>query len=97
MASHEQRAAPSVRERLCRKEGGIGATAARPVHQCATRRLLARATRNHMGTEVVFPSLNIRRPLPLNHPVVIDFTPRAAGELTFVCGTNMLRGTVVVK
>ena len=37
------------------------------------------------------------RALPLNQPVTIDFTPRAAGELTFVCGMNMLRGAVVVR
>jgi plastocyanin domain-containing protein len=35
-----------------------------------------RTTDKTCGTEVVFPSLNIRRPLPLNEPVVIDFTPR---------------------
>jgi RND family efflux transporter MFP subunit len=56
-----------------------------------------RTTDKTCGTEVVFPSLDIRRPLPLNQPVVVDFTPRAAGELTFVCGMNMLRGTVVVE
>ena len=56
-----------------------------------------RTTDKTCGTEVVFPSINIRRPLALNQPVVIEFTPRAAGELTFVCGMNMLRGTVVVQ
>ena len=49
------------------------------------------------GTEVVFPSLNIRRPLPLNEPVVIEFTPKSSDEIGFVCGMNMLRGTVVVQ
>jgi RND family efflux transporter MFP subunit len=48
-------------------------------------------------TEVVFPSLNVRRPLPLNEPVVIEFTPKTPGEIGFVCGMNMLRGTVVVQ
>jgi hypothetical protein len=56
-----------------------------------------RTTDKTCGTEVVFPSLNIRRPLPLNEPVVIEFTPRTAGEIGFVCGMNMLRGTVVVQ
>jgi plastocyanin domain-containing protein len=44
----------------------------------------------------VFPSLNIRRSLPLNEPVVIEFTPNKSGEIGFVCGMNMLRGTAVV-
>ena len=49
------------------------------------------------ATEVVFPSLNIRRELPLNVPVTIEFTPDKAGEIAFACGMNMLRGTVVVQ
>lgn len=49
------------------------------------------------ATEVVLASLNIRRELPLNQPVTIEFTPDKAGELTFVCGMNMVRGTVVVR
>jgi RND family efflux transporter MFP subunit len=56
-----------------------------------------RTTDKTCGTEVVFPSLNIRRPLPLNEPVVIDFTPRDSAEIGFVCGMDMLRGTVVVQ
>jgi len=56
-----------------------------------------RTTDKTCGTEVVFPSLKIRRPLPLNEPVVIEFTPRTSGEIGFVCGMNMLRGTVVVQ
>jgi RND family efflux transporter MFP subunit len=49
------------------------------------------------ATAVVFPSLNIRRELPLNEPVTIEFTPDKAGEIAFACGMNMLRGTVVVQ
>jgi RND family efflux transporter MFP subunit len=62
----------------------------------AARITFVRMTDKTCATEVVFPSLNIKRPLPLNQPVAIDFTPRA-GELTFVCGMNMLRGVVVVE
>jgi plastocyanin domain-containing protein len=56
-----------------------------------------RTTDKTCGTEVVFPALGIRRPLPLNEPVVIEFTPKSFGEIAFVCGMNMLRGTVVVE
>jgi plastocyanin domain-containing protein len=49
------------------------------------------------GTEVVFLSLNIKRALPLNVPVVIEFTPQKSGDIAFACGTNMLHGTVVVQ
>ena len=49
------------------------------------------------ATAVVFASLNIRRELPLNVPVAIEFTPDKAGDIAFACGLNMLRGTVVVQ
>jgi cobalt-zinc-cadmium efflux system membrane fusion protein len=48
------------------------------------------------ATEVVFPSLKIRRALPLNEPVEIRFTP-TAGEIAFACGMDMFRGTVVAR
>jgi len=56
-----------------------------------------RTTDKTCGTEVVFPSLNIKRALPLNEPVVIEFTPRKSGDIAFACGMNMLHGTIVVR
>jgi membrane fusion protein, heavy metal efflux system len=55
-----------------------------------------RTTEKTCGKEVVFPSLNVRRALPLNQPVTIELAPNASGEIGFVCGVNMLQGTVVV-
>jgi plastocyanin len=55
-----------------------------------------RTTDDTCATEVVFPSLKIRRALPLHEDVEIELTP-AAGEIAFVCGMDMLRGTVVVQ
>jgi hypothetical protein len=49
------------------------------------------------ATAVVFPSLNIRRELPLNTPVTIQFTPAKVGDIAFACGMGMLRGTIVVQ
>jgi hypothetical protein len=60
------------------------------------RIIFTRTTDKTCGTEVVFPSLNIKRALPLNQPVDIDFTP-ASGELEFICGMNMLRGTIIAQ
>jgi plastocyanin domain-containing protein len=56
-----------------------------------------RTTDKTCGTEVAFPSLNTKRTLPLNEPVVVEFTPTKTGEIAFVCGMNMLRGRVVVQ
>lgn len=49
------------------------------------------------GTEVVFPEYDIRRELPLNEAVTVEFTPSKAGEFAFACGMGMLRGKLVVK
>ncbi len=56
-----------------------------------------RTTDKTCGTEVVFPSLNIKRVLPLNKPVQIEFTPAKSGEIAFACGMNMLRGAIMVQ
>jgi cobalt-zinc-cadmium efflux system membrane fusion protein len=61
------------------------------------RLIFLRTTDKTCATSVVFPSLSIRRDLPLNQPVEIAFTPQTAGEIQFVCGMNMLRGTVIVQ
>jgi RND family efflux transporter MFP subunit len=55
-----------------------------------------RVTDKTCAKEVVLPSMNIRRTLPLNQPVVVDFTPQR-GEVTFECGMKMFKGTVVIE
>ena len=49
------------------------------------------------ATEVVFPDFNIKKELPLNEPVTVEFTPKKTGTLSYACGMNMLRGQVVVR
>ena len=49
------------------------------------------------ATEVVLPDYGIRRALPLDEPVTVEFTPEKAGEFTFSCGMGMLRGALIVK
>ena len=61
------------------------------------RLTFTRTSNTTCATSVVFPSLTITRELPLNARVVIEFTPRQAGEVAFACGMNMLRGTIVVN
>jgi hypothetical protein len=56
-----------------------------------------RTTDKTCGTEVVFPSLTLKRTLPLNEPVMIEFTPATTGDVAFTCGMNMLKGVVVVQ
>ena len=56
-----------------------------------------RTTDKTCGTEVVLPSSNIKRALPLNEPVAIEFTPQKSGDIAFACGMNMLKGVVFVQ
>jgi cobalt-zinc-cadmium efflux system membrane fusion protein len=61
-----------------------------------SRVTFVRTSEKTCAKEVAFPSLKIKRALPLNQPVVIEFTPSKA-ELAFTCGMNMLRGTIVAE
>jgi membrane fusion protein, heavy metal efflux system len=61
------------------------------------RLTFVRTTDKTCGTEVVFPSLSIKRALALNEPVAVEFTPAKSGTIGFACGMNMLLGTIVVR
>lgn len=49
------------------------------------------------ATEVVVPSQQIRKALPLNTPVQIEVRAPESGEVSFSCGMSMLKGAVVVR
>lgn len=49
------------------------------------------------GTEIVLADYGIKKDLPLNQPVVVEFTSAKTGEFSFVCGMNMLKGKLVVR
>ena len=79
----------------------VGDSAFDPATVTVRAGLLARLTfvrtsEKTCATEVVFPGLNIRKTLPLNEPVVVEFTPQKTGEVAFACGINMLKGLAVV-
>jgi len=44
------------------------------------------------GAEIAIPSLNVKKPLPLNEPVAIAFSRDEPGEVGFACGMDMMRG-----
>ena len=56
-----------------------------------------RQTDKTCATELLIPEYNIKRELPLNKPVVVEITPKKAGEITFMCGMKMFRGKVIVQ
>jgi len=47
--------------------------------------------------EVVFGDFGISRQLPAFKTTEIEFTPDKAGEFTFTCGMNMMRGKLIVE
>ena len=56
-----------------------------------------RADAQSCATEVLFPSLGIRKSLPVGKTTMVEVTPKASGDLAFTCGMGMLRGTLVVS
>lgn len=49
------------------------------------------------GTELVIPDYQVKRDLPFDEPVVVEFTPSKRGVSEFSCGMKMLRGKIVVR
>jgi membrane fusion protein, copper/silver efflux system len=62
----------------------------------ATTITFLRQTSDTCATSIQIPEYKIKRDLPLNTPVSIEITPAKTGEFTFMCGMNMIRGSLVV-
>lgn len=58
--------------------------------------VVTRKTDETCAKQIVIPDQNIKANLPLNKPVTLSFTPQRAGEIKYVCGLNMVTGTIVV-
>ena len=70
----------------------ISAPSGKPV-----RLTITRTSDEGCGQQIVFPSPNIRRDLPLNQAVTVEFTMPASGSVAFTCGMDMLRGSIVAQ
>lgn len=55
-----------------------------------------RQEENACTAQVVFPDFGIVKDLPVGRSVPVEFTPTQAGEFTFHCGMNMVRGRLIV-
>ena len=47
--------------------------------------------------QVIFGDFGLSKILPQGQTVPIEFTPKQAGEFTFHCGMNMVRGKLIVR
>ena len=63
-----------------------------PVHLVVTRKTDATCAK-----ELVIQDQGIRKELPLNKAVAIDFTPQKSGEIKYACGMGMIGGVLVVQ
>lgn len=61
------------------------------------RLVFTRTTDEGCGQQLVFPTLDIRRDLPLNQPVAVDLTVPESGRVRFTCGMDMYDGALVVQ
>lgn len=56
-----------------------------------------RKTDDTCATEVLFPDLNIKRPLPLNQVVEISVPTTESKTYAFTCGMGMFKSSIVVQ
>jgi plastocyanin domain-containing protein len=49
------------------------------------------------GQQLVFPTLDIKKDLPLNEPVTVDLTMPVSGKVAFTCGMDMYRGSLIAE
>jgi plastocyanin domain-containing protein len=47
--------------------------------------------------ELIFETLDLRRPLPAFETTVVEFTPHTAGDYPFRCGHTGFRGRVIAQ
>lgn len=70
----------------------VHARVGRPVRLVVTRTIERTCAR-----DIVIRSLGIRKPLPLNRPVEVRFTPSRPGTIRYSCAMDMIAGSLVVE
>ena len=61
------------------------------------RLLFRREESNPCTEQVIFGDFGVSTFLPQGQEVPVEFTPDKAGEFTFHCGMNMVRGKLIVR
>ena len=93
----EQSAAASGRHELAITVDAVGYHPAESHAKAgeAVRLTVTRTTEDGCGQEIVIPSANVKRTLPLKEPVSIDLTMPAKGAIAFACGMDMMHGSII--
>ncbi len=66
--------------------------AGRPV-----RLVVTRTVERTCATDIVVKAYGVRKPLPLNTPVEVRFTPRGPGAIRYACAMDMVGGSLIVE
>jgi plastocyanin domain-containing protein len=62
------------------------------------RLVFTRQIEGECPSQVQVPAFGVEPvDLPMNEPVAVEFTPEEAGTFQFVCGMEMMEGTLVVS
>ena len=61
------------------------------------RLAFTRTDAENCGGTVVFPSLGIKRDLPVGKTEIIEFTPSESGDISFGCGMGMYKGVLAIS
>jgi plastocyanin domain-containing protein len=59
--------------------------------------VVTRKTDRTCANEIVIKDFGINKPLPLDQPVEVTFTPTKAGKFRYACGMDMISGVIVVE
>jgi plastocyanin domain-containing protein len=59
--------------------------------------VVTRKTARTCATEIVIKEYGVNQPLPLDKPVTVAFTPTRSGQVKYVCGMDMITGTIVIQ
>lgn len=61
------------------------------------RLVVTRTVEDDCSAQLTIPAYDVDTELlPLNEPVALEFTPTETGEVEWVCGMDMQRGTIAV-
>lgn len=59
--------------------------------------VFTRTTDETCAKKLVIKDANVRKDLPLNKAVTVEFTPSKTGEIHYACGMDMVSGVLLVE
>jgi plastocyanin domain-containing protein len=59
--------------------------------------VVTRTEERTCATDIVIQDYGIRKALPLNQPVEVEFTPQKSGKVRYACAMDMIAGVLVVQ